>query len=190
MPSQISSGTAIAMRGDSVIYIFGGNKSPGTLGKTLKYNVYSNTWQTMADMPTKVTDALVVKYDPTTVFIIGGGDGYFGTNTFKTNKVQTYNTITNSYTYRNDFPILCAMSGGGAYRDTIISVGGYTTGGNAIANCYKGVINRFTLNVTWTSMPSYPAGPITRMASYIAVKYNGVGLMCTGGLVGGNVPTL
>jgi len=121
--------------------------------------------------------------------VIGGGDGYFGSNTFKTNKVQTYNIFANTYTYRNDFPIMCAMSGGGVYRDTIISVGGYTTGGVAVANCYKGVINRVTLNVTWTPMPSYPAGPITRMASYIAVKFNGVGLMCTGGLIGGNVPT-
>jgi hypothetical protein len=38
-------------------------------------------------------------------------------------------------------------------------------------------------------MPTYPAGPIVRMASYVAVKNTGVGIMCTGGSVGGSVPT-
>jgi hypothetical protein len=189
MPTQISAGTAISMNGDSVVYVFGGNNSPGTLGKTLQYNVYSNTWQTKADMLTKVTDALVVKYSSSIIYLIGGGDGYFGTNVFVTNKVQVYNIISNSYSYKTDFPIPCSMSGGGIYRDTIISVGGYTTGGIALANCYKGVINPSTLNITWSPIASYPAGPILRMASYIAVKSTGVGLMCTGGLVGGNVPT-
>src|SRR4030095_12240895 len=189
MPTQISAGTAIAMRGDSVVYVFGGNNSPGTLGKTLAYNLYTNIWYTRNDMPTKVTDALVIKYNSSTIFVLCGGDGYFGTSIFVTNKVQAYNINTDSYTYKNDFPIFCSMAGGGIYRDTIISVGGYTTGGIALANCYKGVVNPSTLNITWTPIANYPAGPISRMASYIAVKGTGVGLMCTGGLVGGSVPT-
>ena len=187
MPYQISSGTAIPMRGDSIIYIFGGNDL--TLGKTLRYNVYSNTWSTMADMPVKVTDAFVVKYNETLLYIIGGGDGYFGVNALRSRKVQVYNINTNAYTVINDYPINCAMLGGGIYRDTIIAVGGYTDGGNATANCYKGVINPSTFYVTWTSMPSYPAGPILRMASFVAVKGDGVGIMCTGGAVNGSNPT-
>ncbi len=189
MPVQISSGTAIAINGDSEILVFGGNNTPGTLGKTLRYNVQANTWQTKVDMPTKVTDALAVKYNDSYIFVVGGGDGYFGSGAFITNKVQLYNVLTNSYTYRNDYPIACAMQGGGIYVDTIISVGGYTTGGNATGLCYKGVINPATLNITWISMQSYPAGPIVRMASYVAVKNTGVGIMCTGGSVGGSVPT-
>jgi hypothetical protein len=189
MPHQMSSATAIAMNGDSVVYVLGGNNSPGVLGRTLKYNVYSNTWQTMADMTTKITDALVVKYSDTRIIIVGGGDGYFGSSSLKTNKVQIYNTLTNTYSYSTDYPIPCAMHGGGIYRDTIISIGGYTTGGNATANCYKGVINPSTLSITWSTMPSYPAGSITRMASYVAVKNTGVGIMCTGGALGGSLPT-
>jgi glutathione S-transferase len=38
-------------------------------------------------MDTRVTDALVVKYSNTKIFVIGGGDGYFGANYFRTNKV-------------------------------------------------------------------------------------------------------
>lgn len=189
MPTQISAGTAITMNNGAEIYVFGGNNSPGSLGNTLKYNVASNTWQTMAAMPTRVTDALVVKYSESRIFIVGGGDGYFGTNTFLTSIVQIYNINTNTYSYSTNFPINIAMLGGGIYRDTIIAVGGYTSGGNATANCYKGVINPATLGITWTSIPSYPSGPILRMASYVAVKNTGVGIMCTGGAVGGNVPT-
>jgi hypothetical protein len=187
MPEQMSSATAIPMRGDSIIYVFGGNNS--NLGKTLRYNVYANSWQTMADMPTEVTDALVVKYNSSTIFVVGGGDGYFGANSVKSNTVQSYNINTNSYTYRTNYLIPCAMLGGGIYRDTIIGVGGYTTGGNATANCYKGVINPANLNITWTQIPNYPLGPTLRMASFVAVKDQGVGIMCTGGAIGGSVPT-
>lgn len=189
MPTQISSGTAVTVNGGTDIYVFGGNNSPGTLGKTLRYNVSSNTWQTKADMLTKITDALVVKYDDNRIIIVGGGDGYFGSSTLKTNKVQVYNINSNSYSYSTNYPISCAMLGGGLYRDTIITVGGYTTGGVAVANCYKGVINPNTLEISWTSIAPYPAGTITRMASYVAVKNTGVGIMCTGGALGGSVPT-
>ncbi|MBZ0203173.1 MAG: T9SS type A sorting domain-containing protein [Ignavibacteria bacterium] len=189
MPHQISSGTAIPVNGGAEIYVFGGNNSPGVLGRTLKYDVASNSWQTKSDMPTKITDALVVKYSDQYIFIIGGGDGFFGSSAFKTNKVQLYNVSSNSYSYKNDYPISCAMLGGGIYRDTIIAIGGYTTGGVATANCYKGVINPSTLNIQWQTMPSYPGGPITRMASYTAVKNTGVGIVVTGGALGGTNPT-
>lgn len=188
MPNQISAGTAIAMN-DGTIFVFGGNLSPGSLGRTLRYNTANNTWQTMVNMPTAVTDAFVVKYDESRIIVIGGGDGFFGTSAFITNRVQVYNVLSNTYSYSNNFPISISMNGGGIYRDTVISVGGYTTGGNATANCYKGVINPATMNITWTSMPSYPAGSITRMASYVASRNTGVGIVCTGGAIGGSIPT-
>lgn len=189
MPTQVSSGTAIPINGGAEILIFGGNNSPGTLGKTLKYNVAENSWQTMANMPTAITDALVLKYNEQYIFVIGGGDGYFGASALKTNKVQVYNIFNNTYTYKSDYPLPCAMLGGGLYRDTIISAGGYTTGGVTISNCYKGVIDPGTLNITWTAIAPYPGGPILRMASYAAVKNTGVGVLFTGGAIGGNVPT-
>jgi hypothetical protein len=188
MPREISSGTAIVMN-NGTIYVFGGNSSPGSLGRTLKYNVGSNTWSTEQNMDTRITDALVVKYNETKIFVIGGGDGFFGASSLKTDAVQVYDTQNDTYSYSTDYPIDCSMLGGGIYRDTIIAVGGYTNGGNATANCYKGVINPNTLAITWFSMPSYPAGPITRMASFVAVRGNGVGIMCTGGAVGGSIPT-
>lgn len=189
MPNPVSSGTAITVNGGADIIVFGGNLSPGTLGKTQKYNVAGNTWQTLSNMPTPVTDALVLKYNESTVFVIGGGDGYFGASAMKTNKVQVYNVTSNSYTYSTDLPMPIAMHGGGLYRDTIISAGGYTTGGVSIANSYKGVINPITRNITWTSIPNYPSGSITRMASYVAVKGTGVGVMFSGGALGGSIPT-
>jgi N-acetylneuraminic acid mutarotase len=187
IPYSMSTATAVAMNGDNEIYVFGGNGN--TLGKTLRYNVITNTWTTMSDMPTRVTDALVVKYNSYLIYVIGGGDGYFGSGAFRTNKVQVYNTITNSYTVVDNFPINCAMQGGGIFNDTIISVGGYTDGGNATANCYKGVINPATLNVTWTQIASYPAGSITRLATYQASKDQGSGIFCTGGAINGSTPT-
>lgn len=189
MPTQVSSGTAIPINGGSEILVFGGNNSPGTLGRTLKYNVSANSWQTMANMPTAITDALVLKYNEQYIFVIGGGDGYFGASALKTNKVQVYNVNNNTYTYKNDYPLPCAMLGGGLYRDTIISAGGYTTGGVTISNSYKGVIDPATLNITWSAIAPYPGGPILRMASYVAVKNTGVGVLFTGGAVGGNIPT-
>jgi hypothetical protein len=140
-------------------------------------------------MPTRVTDALVVKYNNALIYVIGGGDGYFGASAFRTNKVQVYNIYSNSYTVVNDFPINCAMQGGGLYQDTIISIGGYTNGGNATANCYKGVINSSTMNVTWTQIASYPAGSVTRPASFHAYKEQGSGVFCTGGAINGSNPT-
>jgi N-acetylneuraminic acid mutarotase len=187
MPLQISSGTAIAMKGDSVIYVFGGN-SP-ILGRTLRYNVYTNSWSVMATMPYAVTDAFVVKYNNFLIYVIGGGDGYFGAAAMRSNKVQVYNINTNAYTVINNYPINCAMLGGGIYRDTIIAVGGYTDGGNSTANCYKGVINPSTFYITWTGMQSYPLGPILRLASFVVVKDEGVGIACTGGAVNGSSPT-
>lgn len=188
MPFPVSSGTAIVVNGYNDIYIFGGN-SPNNLGKTLKYNVINNTWETKADMLTLITDALVVKYSESKIFVIGGGDGYFGSSSLKTSKVQVYNIASNSYSYSTDLPVPNAMLGGGLYRDTIITVGGYTTGGNAIATCYKGVINSTFNTITWTLLPNYPGGTVTRLATYIAVKGTGVGLMCTGGAIGGSTPT-
>ena len=188
MPTQISAGTAVTMN-DGSIYVFGGNLSPGTLGKTLKYNPSNNTWETKANMMTAITDALVIKYDESRIIIVGGGDGYFGASAMMTNKVQVYNTVYNYYSYTTNFPIPCAMLGGGIYRDTIITVGGYTSGGNATANCYKGVINPSTLSINWQPISSYPGGSITRVASFTAVRNTGVGILCSGGAIGGSVAT-
>ena len=186
MPFSISSGTALAFRGDSIIYVFGGN-SP-VLGKTLKYNVYSNSWSVLVDMPVKVTDALVLKYNETYAYIIGGGDGFFGNNALKTNAIQLYNTYTNSYISAGTYPMNCSMPGGGIYSDTIISAGGYTNGGVTTSSCYKGRIDPLTHLISWAPIDPYPAGPILRMASGYVSLLQGKGILFTGGALNGVTP--
>ena len=77
IPSGMSAATAVTI-GDK-IYVFGGQSTAG-LGKTYMYDPVANTWATKANMLTLVTDALVVKFeDNNYVYVIGGGDGLFGT---------------------------------------------------------------------------------------------------------------
>jgi hypothetical protein len=186
IPASMSSATAITI-GDSSIYLFGG-ESTGGLGKTLKYNVYTNTWTTLASMLTLVTDAAVVKYRDTLVYVIGGGDGLFGANVFNT--VQLYNVRTNTYTSAGTFPIPVAMAGFGIYKDTIIVAAGWTTGSLATANAYKGGINPANPTViTWTPIAAYPATATTRIASAFVAKATGGGILFSGGAIGGSTTT-
>ena len=187
MPYGISSGTAISVRGDSTIYVFGG--SLPTLGKTLRYNVYQNSWSTMANMQTAATDAMVLKYDETYIYVIGGGDGYFGAGAMKTNAIQLYNTYTNTYVNKGSYPMACSMLGGGIQMDTIISAGGYVSGGVATSNCYKGKIDKSNMTISWSAIAPYPAGPIVRFGSYLATVSDGKGIMFTGGAINGVTPT-
>jgi hypothetical protein len=184
IPFQISAGYAINVQ-DSLIYVFGGN-SP-TLGKTLKYNVLANTWTTLPDMPSPVTDMLCVKYNDSLIYAICGGDGLFGTTT--SNAVRLFNRNTNTWTSLTPFPISVSMIGGGIFRDTIIVTGGWTgTTGSPLS--YKGVINPTNPNlITWTPIASYPTGGVTRMASHVVFKDGGVGIMCAGGAINGATVT-
>jgi hypothetical protein len=183
IPVNISSGTAITV-GDSTIYIFGG-ESGGGLGRTVRYNVYTNTWTTLAPMLTLVTDAAVVKYRDTLVYVIGGGDGLFGTTVF--NSVQLYNIRTNTYTSAGTYPIAAAMMGFGIYKDTIIVAGGWT-GAAATPSAYKGIINPANpTQITWTALPNYPVDPtgVTRIASSFVARNTGGGILFSGGAIGG-----
>jgi len=181
MPFAISAGAAIA-DGDSVIYVFGGNNP--TLGKTMKYNIVSNTWTTLTDMPTPATDFLAVKYKDTLVYVICGGDGLFGT--VVNNAVRLFRMRSGTWTSLATFPVAKGMVAGGIYRDTIILAGGWngTTGNNAT---HKGVINPSDpTSVTWTAVANYPTGGVTRMASYTCViPGQGAGVAFTGGAIDG-----
>ncbi|HXG00179.1 MAG TPA: kelch repeat-containing protein, partial [Bacteroidota bacterium] len=182
MPLAVSAGTAITI-GDSNIYVFGGENAAATLGSTQKYNVYTNTWTTLAPMPTPVTDAAVVKYRDSLVYVIGGGNGLFGT--VVNSAVQLYNVRTNTYTAATPYPVAVAMTGAGIFNDTIIVTGGWTgTTGNALT--YKGIINPADpTQITWTAVAPYPAGGVTRMASAVVKRGSGVGLLCAGGAING-----
>ena len=179
MPQQISAGTAVVMD-DSLLYVFGGS-SP-SLGFTLKYNYITNTWTTMANMPTPVTDAGCVKHG-SNVYVVGGGTGLFGTGYFNT--VQVYNTLTNTYSAATNYPVAAGMMGIGIQGDTIITAGGWD-GAAGIANAYKGIINSGNpALITWTPIANYPGGAVTRMASAPVKLGTGGGVMFAGGAIGG-----
>jgi hypothetical protein len=185
IPTGISAGTAVTI-GDK-IYVFGGQSTAG-LGKTYMYDPVANTWATKANMLTLVTDALVVKFeDNNYVYVIGGGDGLFGT--VVQSSVQLYNVSTDTYTACTSLPAPVAMMGGGILNYTIIATGGWTTGSTGSPLTYKGVINPSDMTqITWTTVGNYPAGGVTRMASFPVTwgaAPSAAGIFCTGGAVNG-----
>jgi hypothetical protein len=187
IPGNLSAASGVAI-GDSVIYLFGGEGAT-VLGRTLKYNVKTNTWTTLANMTTPVTDAAVVKYKDSVVYVIGGGDGLFSpTPTVVRNTVQIYSIRTNSYSSGGTYPITAGMLGAGIYGDTIIAAAGWN-GTAAVANSYRGIINPTTLQITWTPIADYPAGAVTRMASYLVRKGTGGGIVFSCGAIGGSTLT-
>ena len=184
MPASISSGAAVTV-GDSTIYVFGGDNTAG-LGKTLKYNVYTNTWTQLANMTTLVTDAAVVKYRDSLIYVVAGGDGLFSpAPTIVTTAVQVYHVNSDTYTSATSYPVAAGMMGFGIFKDTIITAGGWN-GTAGINNAYKGVINRADPSqITWTPIAAYPVGAVTRMASIFVSRGNSGGILCAGGAIGG-----
>jgi hypothetical protein len=188
IPSNMSAATAVTV-GDK-IYLFGG-ESAGGLGRTYMYDPAANTWTTKANMLTLVTDALVVKFeDNNYIYVVGGGDGLFGTNV--QSSVQLYNIATNTYTACTPLPAAVSMMGGGILNYTIIATGGWT-GSTGSAVTYKGVINPGNMSqITWTPVANYPAGGVTRMASFpvtLGTYPSAAGIFCTGGAVNGSTLT-
>lgn len=182
IPFAVSAGTAITV-GDSNIILFGGENAANTLGKTQMYNVYTNTWTPLADMIRAVTDAAVVKWRNSHVYVIGGGNGLFGT--FVTDTVQVYNLQTNTYSLATFYPVKAAMMGAGIFNDTIIVAGGWS-GTTGVPNAYKGIVNPANpTQITWTPIAQYPVGGVTRMAATKVSRGGGAGVLCAGGAING-----
>lgn len=185
IPSGISSGTAVAIDDDNIL-VFGGESTAG-LGKTYKYTVSTNTWTTMAAMPTAVTDALVLKAG-NLVYVIGGGDGTFGT--VVTSAVQVYNISTDSYATGTALPAALGMAAGGYYNGKIMVTGGWD-GAAAVATTLLGTVSSTDpTQITWetTSVP-YPAGTIARVASYVKGIGTNPGIVFAGGALAASTPT-
>jgi hypothetical protein len=184
IPSNMSGATAITI--GTNIYLFGGESVAG-LGKTFKYDPVNDTWVTLANMPTPVTDAAVFNYDNNLIYVIGGGNGLFATGIAYKNSVQIYHINSDTYTTATNYPINAGMMGIGNWLDTVICVGGYN-GTGAIDSVYRGVINKNNPSViTWsgTAYPKYPVGPITRVSSVNIRKGNAVGVLFAGGSLNG-----
>jgi hypothetical protein len=189
IPSNMSAATAVTI--GNKIYLFGG-ESAGGLGKTLMYDPVANTWTGKANMLTAVTDALCVKFeDNNYVYVIGGGDGLFGTTV--QSSVQLYNVATDTYSACTSLPSAISMMGGGILNYTIIATGGWT-GSLGSTNTYKGVITPSNMNqITWTTVAAYPAGGVTRMASFpvtLGSYPSAAGIFCTGGAIDGSTANL
>ena len=188
IPSSMSAASAVTI-GDK-IYLFGG-ESTGGLGKTFMYDPVANSWTAKANMLTLVTDALVVKFEvgENYVYVIGGGDGLFGATVFSS--VQLYDVAANTYTACTSLPSAVSMMGGGMLNYTIIATGGWTGLGNPIT--YKGVVNPSNMTqITWTTIANYPAGGVTRMASFpvtLGSFPSPAGIFCTGGAIDGGTLT-
>ncbi|MCE1188931.1 MAG: choice-of-anchor J domain-containing protein [Ignavibacteria bacterium] len=187
-PIQFSTSSSIAV-GDSCIYVFGGDSSSTGVGKTVKYNYYTNTWTQLADMLVPVTDVLACK-SGTNVYIIGGGAGTFTSGGIVYNNVQLYNTLTNTYTACTPLPYSLAMAAGGLVGNKIFISGGWN-GNAAIDSSLIGTIGSDPTQITWAySTKKYPAGTICRTASYpVATGTADAGIVFTGGSIGGATPT-
>jgi hypothetical protein len=183
IPSGMSGASAITI--GTNIYLFGGEFVSG-LGKTYKYDAVNDAWTALANMPTPVTDAAVINYDNNLIYVIGGGNGLFGTAVPYSNAVQVYNISTGNYSTATNYPINAGMIAAGNWLDTIICVGGYN-GTVAVDNVYKGVINKNnTSQITWTTTyPKYPVGPVTRTSAVNIRIGNAVGVLFAGGALNG-----
>jgi hypothetical protein len=187
IPSGMSGATAITIGTD--IYLFGGEFISG-LGKTYKYDAVNNIWYAKANMLTPITDAAVINYNDNLIYVIGGGNGLFGTQEPYSNAVQVYNVSFNSYSTATNYPITAGMMGCGIWKDTIICAGGYLTYssnpliGKAVDTVFRGIINKNNPSqITWSGSkyPKYPAGPVTRPSS-VSIRFaNAVGVLFAGG---------
>jgi N-acetylneuraminic acid mutarotase len=187
MPTPISAGWAVALPGDSIIYVIGGDNNTSAYGICMKFNIITNSWTQMAAMtPSPCTDQLTVVYRDSLIYCVGGGDGLFGSTTVQYNAVRFFNTKSNTWTSATNLPVPLSMSGGGIFGDTIYIFCGASTGGTYLANCYKGVINPSNITqITWTALVNYPGGAMTRMASTFVKVGNSAGIACAYGAVSG-----
>jgi hypothetical protein len=184
IPTGISSGTAIAINNDEII-VLGGESTAG-LGKAYKYNATSNAWTTLAAMPTGVTDALCVR-NGNYIYVVGGGDGLFGT--VVKNTVQVYNITTDTWATGSALPVALTMMGGGLINNKIIFSGGWN-GTAAVATTYIGTIGADPATITWVDANApYPGTTTTRMASYVKGIGTNPGIIFSGGAIAGSTVT-
>ncbi len=125
------------------------------------YDPATNTWTAIANMPTAVGDYAIASYADSLMYIVGG---YNGTTDVTT--VQIYNVNTNTWTTGTAFAGT-AVSGGrmGITGNKIVLVGGYNQVTETSDQAWLGTINTSNPSqITWTALPSYPAGPSGRLA--------------------------
>ncbi|MDF2437137.1 MAG: hypothetical protein K0Q95_1513 [Bacteroidota bacterium] len=155
------------------IYVIGGySGSFSPVTTTSIYDITSNTWTTGAAMPAAVGDYASGVYNDSLIYIIGGYNGSGDVNT-----VQIYNINTNTWAIGTAKTGTASAGLRGAISgNNIVIAGGYSqTLAATQSSAVLGVIDPANpLSITWTNLPSYPAGPSGRLAAGVAAQNNGL----------------
>ncbi len=152
-----------------VIGGYGGSFSPVT--NVDIYDIMTDTWTTGTALPSAVGDYGAFLYQDSLIYIVGGYSGSVDVNT-----VQIYNINSNSWT-TGTAKTGTAVSGGraGVSGNTIVFVGGYNQTFGQLADSYTGEIDPADpMQITWTAIADYPAGPVGRHAAGTTVRDNGM----------------
>lgn len=188
-PIPASRTQVIPIEVNGKIYVIGGYNTSFTPVTTNSiYDIATNTWTLGAAMPTAVGDYAASVYNDSLIYYISGYTGSADVNT-----VQIYNTLTNTWT-TGTLKTGTATSGGrmGITGNKIVFVGGYSQIlSSSISDALLGTINPSNpTNITWTTLPAYPAGNITRNSAGVAFENNGLVYFAGGDPDGGGTQAI
>lgn len=154
-------------------YVAGGYSSGTnqTLDTLFRFDPTSNTWTTMAPMPTAAIMASAVYYPPTSkIYVFGGQHGVDGTNYAIT---RIYDVASNTWSTGANMPDVRSFMASAYYPadQTILLVAGYRTGlerpvtGLGIRPCYKFVRHESSADPTcggWRRLRPHWTFPLRR----------------------------
>ncbi|MGN7413413.1 Kelch repeat-containing protein [Paenibacillus sp. SAF-068] len=140
---------------DGKIYVFGGAASNDQASTGVKMNtsfVYdpgTNKWAQKANMPTSRAAVSAVAYEKK-IYVIGG---YYDSNnaTYRTNKVEVYDTLTDSWETVSGLTIARSWSGVAILDGMIYVIGG------ADNSKILSTVERYDIkNDKWTTLKNFP----------------------------------
>jgi photosystem II stability/assembly factor-like uncharacterized protein len=136
---------------------------------TYIYDIIAGTWSTMTPMPNPVGDYAAGVYKDSLIYYIGGT--YWDGINFPAvdyNYVQVYDVANDTWSMATQKPGT-EVGGlrGDINLDKIVVAGGFSQAfAGTIAEAYLGVIDAANpLNITWTTLPDYPSGPMSRLGA-------------------------
>ncbi|MBA3471521.1 MAG: hypothetical protein H0T53_17945, partial [Herpetosiphonaceae bacterium] len=151
------------------LYVIGGfiNDAAQTSNVVEAYDLASNTWQRLADMPEAISHAPVI-VDGSTIYVLGG---YVGDNPGpSSSRVWKFNTLTNSWSAGPDLPGGRGGAGAALLGRNLHYFGGATRSAGLFDEIDRA--NHYVLNLDtgiWTSAADLP-NPRNHM---VAVSLNG-----------------
>jgi N-acetylneuraminic acid mutarotase len=128
--TPIAYGRAIKYK--NYIYIFGGKNSSGTaLNTACKYDLNTNTYTNIADMPT-VMMSYMIGIVGTNIYLFGGSNG-----SVNQSHAYKYDILTDTYTRIKDLPAVRVLSGFASVGTDIYLIGGANASNVKYKSCYK-----------------------------------------------------